>query len=149
MSALLQLLLSKTHPQQKQPTESMFASLSKLSRILWVIGCVLLPVIGVFHGSGINYVNGIVQESDVSQLIKSIFPVLFLFPTFQLIGMGAIGFLAVKKKTNHGILLTLSILILIYSILAFILNAVIPGLILLVPSAVFLMVTWETWKRSS
>jgi len=112
-------------------------------KTLCTAASILLIIIGIFHGSGINYINGLVQESDVSQLVKNIFPVLFILPSLELIGLGIIAFFAVKQPTNHNILLTLSILILIDSILAFWLNAIIPGLILLTPSLIFLLAAWS------
>ena len=105
---------------------------------------ILLLFVGLFHGSGINYINGTVQTSNVSQLVKDVFPVLFISPSIQLIGLGIIGLFAVNKHTNYNILLTLSILVLTNSILAFWLNAIIPGFILLIPSLIYLIAAWSS-----
>lgn len=117
---------------------------TKTIKILCSMASILLLFVGLFHGSGINYINGTVQTSNVSQLVKDVFPVLFISPSIQLIGLGIIGLFAVNKHTNYNILLTLSILVLTNSILAFWLNAIIPGFILLIPSLIYLIAAWSS-----
>lgn len=117
---------------------------TKTVKILCTAASILLLIIGIFHGSGINYINGLVQNSDVSQLVKNVFPILFILPSFQLIGLGTIGLFAIKKPINCNILLTLSVLVMIDSIFAFWLNAIIPGFILLAPSLIYLVAAWSS-----
>lgn len=113
-------------------------------KILCTIASSILIFIGLFHGSGIVYINGMVQESDVSNLVKNVFPILFISPSIQLIGIGIIGFFAVTQHYNYRILLTLSILVLINACFAFFLNALIPGIILLTSSFMYSVVAWRS-----
>lgn len=121
---------------------------TKSAKTISLIGCVLLLIVGVFHGSGINYINDLVQESDVSQLVKTIFPVLFILPSLQLIGLGIIGILAIRRS-NYEILFALTALTLADALLAFWLGAVIPGLILAIPSIIFFVVAISFKKAAS
>jgi len=120
---------------------------SKHIKILCVVASGLLIVMGIFHGSGINYVNGLVQESDVPQLVKQVFPVLFILPSIQLIGLGVFGLLAYKQPINPGVLLTLSVLVMVDAILAFWLNALFPGIVLLLPSLLYLIAARSVSKN--
>ena len=121
---------------------------TKSIKFLCSVASILLLLIGLFHGSGINYINGSVQASDVSQLVKNVFPVLFISPSAQLLGLGILGLFAVNKNTDHQILFTLSILVLINSFFAFWLNAVIPGLILLTPSLIYFIAAWSSKNQN-
>jgi len=112
-----------------------------LPKRLCVLGSILLTIIGIFHASGISYVNSLVQNSDVTNLVKSIFPILFILPTIQLFGFAIFGLIASYMGQHaNKVLIPLSILILIDAMLAFYLNAIIPGLILALPSAIFFFV---------
>ncbi|MEM6830533.1 MAG: hypothetical protein AAF551_08440 [Bacteroidota bacterium] len=116
----------------------------KSTKTSCTIASILLLIIGLFHGSGINFINGLVQESDVSQLVKNVFPVLFISPSIQLIGIGVIGLFAVNENVNYKILFTLSVLVLMDVIFAFWLDALIPGIVLLIPSAIYLVAAWSS-----
>ncbi len=120
--------------------------LEKKIKTSCIAASIFLLIVGIFHGSGINYVNNLVQQSNVSSLVKNIFPILFLLPSVQLIGLGVIGILTVRRKPNYAILLTLSIWVLVNSIFAFWLKAIIPGIILLVPSLIFMIAAWTQKK---
>ncbi|MEL6252374.1 MAG: hypothetical protein AAFR87_10230 [Bacteroidota bacterium] len=108
-------------------------------KLICYIASSLLIIMGIFHGSGINYLTEIVQDSNVSDLVKDIFPVLFIIPSIQLIGLAVLGIMVASMgKYAYRILLLLTILVLIDAILAFYLNALIPGLILSIPAFMFL-----------
>ena len=118
----------------------------KTSKALCITGSGLLLIMGIFHGSGINYLNNMVQTSNSPELIKNIFPVLFIFPTIQLVGLAIFGVIASNmKRQANKILIPLSIFVLIDAILAFYLSATIPGLVLLVPFFIFILVAY--WNK--
>lgn len=121
---------------------------NKTTSTLCTAASILLLIIGLFHGSGIIYISGMVQKSDVSNLVKNVFPVLFISPSVQLLGLGVIALFTVNKHANYKILFTLSILVLINSIFAFWLNAVIPGLILLTPSLIYFIAAWSSMNQN-
>ncbi len=103
-----------------------------------IIGILLLLFIALFHASGFNYISGLVESSKVSDLIKSIFHVLFILPTIQLIGLATFGIMALYlKEEANKILIPLAVLVLVDALLAFYLNALIPGLVLAVPAILF------------
>jgi len=117
---------------------------NSISKYLCVVGSVLLLIIAVFHGSGLNYVSGLVQESDVSDLIKKIFPVLFILPTLQLIGFAILGWIASSMKQQaNKVLIPIALFVLIDAFLGFYLGAIIPGLILMIPALLFGVVAWK------
>jgi hypothetical protein len=116
---------------------------TKSIKMLCSVASISLLLVGLFHGSGIEYINGLVQASDLSQFVKKVFPVLYISPSVQLLGLGIIGLLVMNNHTNYKILFTLSILVLVNSVFAFWLSAVIPGFILLVPSSIYFVAAWS------
>ena len=118
--------------------------MNRMSKVLCLIGSSLLIIMALFHGSGFHYIDNLVQTSNSSELIKNIFPVLFILPTIQLIGLAVFGLVAAftKSQANH-ILIPLSVLILIDAILAFYLHAVLPGGMLVSASLIFILVVFR------
>ncbi|MEL7004982.1 MAG: hypothetical protein AAFN93_19915 [Bacteroidota bacterium] len=120
----------------------------KLSKPLCIIASILLLIMALFHGSGINYVNDIVKASNVEGFIKDIFPVLFILPTIQLIGLAVFGFIAISmKQLAYKILIPVSTFAFIDALFAFYLNAIIPGLILILPTVLYMLAAY--WYKSS
>lgn len=111
----------------------------KQNNTLIIVASTLLLAIGVFHGSGINYLGEMVQASDVAPIVRKIFPVLFILPSLQLIGLALIGLVARRKPINHQVFFVLFILVLIDAMLAFWLGALIPGIILALPALIYLL----------
>ena len=92
----------------------------------------------LLHGSGINYVNLRIQQSDSESFIKEIFPILFVHPSIQLFGLAGLGILTLFMRHEiEKILFFISILVLLDSILAFTLGATIPGILLIFSSFIF------------
>jgi len=115
-------------------------STGRKSKILCLIGSSILFIIAVFHGSGFNYVNSLVLSSDVPDFIKEVFPVLFILPSLQLLGLATFGFIApYLKDTVHKILIPLSIFILADAALAIYLDALIPALVLALSACLFVL----------
>ena len=111
---------------------------SKITKISTLIGCSLLITMALFHGSGIFYLSDLVQQSDADPIIKKIFPVLFAHPSIQLFGLAGLGIVTFFMKHEIGkILLFIAILVLVDSVLAFFLGAMLPGLVLVLTSSVF------------
>ena len=119
----------------------------KTIKISCTVASILLLVIGLFHASGIAYINEMVQTSNVAELVKNIFPVLFIAPSTQLIGLGVIGLFAIKAHPNYHILFTLAALVLFNAIFAFWLNALIPGVVLMIPSVIYLAAGWSSKQK--
>ncbi|WP_421870733.1 hypothetical protein [Marinoscillum sp.] len=115
---------------------------SGVMNVLCAIACILLLAVGILHMSGINYINDMVQQSDVSDLVKQIFPILFLAPSIQLIVLAIFGLIALSKPSRIVYAL-ISVFVLIDAIFAFWLNALIPGVILLLPGVIFVFLAWK------
>lgn len=110
--------------------------------VLCAIACILLLAVGILHLSGINYINDMVQQSNVSDLVKQIFPILFLAPSIQLIVLAIFGLIALSKPSRIVYAL-IAVFVLIDAVFAFWLNALIPGLILLLPGVIFVFLAWK------
>lgn len=119
--------------------------MGKLDRTLCFIGSGLLLAIAALHSSGTNYINGIAQKSDLPAFIKTVFPVLFILPTIQLVGLAAFGVIASTMKNQaNKVLIPLAILVFVNALLAFYLNALLPGFILAIPATIFALVAYRT-----
>ena len=71
---------------------------SKTSRILILIGSILLFIMAIFHGSGLFYVSDLMNESNAEVFLKEIIPVLFAHPSIHLIGLTALGITTLYLK---------------------------------------------------
>ena len=93
---------------------------------------VLLIVMATFHGSGLFFITEKINASNLSDSIKSIFPVLFVLPSIELIGLGALCFLApmLNGGRTHLVYYIVFCLVLLNATLAFYLKAWIPGIVL-------------------
>ena len=114
---------------------------SKKSKATIVIGSVLLIIMGLFHGSGINYVTDIVQQSNSESFIKEIFPVLFAHPSVHLLGLAVLGIVTLYMSQDaKKVLLVISSLIVIDALIAFYMSAIVPGVLLLASAFCFFLV---------
>ncbi len=112
--------------------------MDKRSKILTFVGIGLLIIMAGFHLSGISYVTSEMNESDAKEFLKSIFGVLFVHPSLQLILLAVLGLLSLSMGKQAGkIQVFISASILIDAVLAFYLGAVPPGLMLLIAAAAF------------
>ncbi|MEM7380221.1 MAG: hypothetical protein AAF361_03370 [Bacteroidota bacterium] len=122
----------------RSDTKSGFTSRS--SKFFVISGCLLLALMAVFHGSGIQFVNAEVTKSNTADFIKEIFPVLFIHPSIHLFGLAAFGALTLRMKDDRKkVLVMISSLIVISSLAAFYLSAILPGLLLLSAAFCFLI----------
>lgn len=104
---------------------------SKKSRVLILIGSILLTIMAVFHGSGFVYVSDAISKSNSEDFLKEIVPVLFAHPSIHLIGLASFGFLTLFLQYDaKKILFLLSAFVFIDGILAFYLGGIIPGALL-------------------
>ncbi|PRX56445.1 hypothetical protein [Flagellimonas meridianipacifica] len=111
---------------------------SNITKTSTIIGCTLLIIMALFHGSGFFYVTDVIQKSNSEPFIKKIFPILFAHPSIQLFGLAGLGVLTLFMKHEiEKILFFIAILVFIDSLLAFFLGAVIPGILLVFSSSVF------------
>ena len=105
-----------------------------------ILGSLLLLVMAAFHGSGFSYVRAAIEESNASGFLKDIVPVLFAHPSIHLIGLAAFGFLALTLKQDAPmVLLLLAMLVLADGLLAFYLGGVLPGVLLSLAAAFFVL----------
>ncbi len=115
-----------------------------LSRILCFVASGLLLAMAAFHGSGIFYMQDLIQDSDSPDIIKQVFPVLFILPSIELAGLALFGIIAPSLKQYAArILFPLATLVLINALLAFYLTALIPGFILMAPSLIYFYAAYE------
>ena len=123
---------------------------SRTSKILILVGSILLVVMAIFHGSGIFYVSDLVNKSNTDEFLREIIPVLFAHPSIHLIGLSALGFVSLYLKQDaKKILYLLTILVLIDTVLAFLIGGPIPGIILTVPVLCFSFATFITYPNAA
>lgn len=109
-----------------------------MRKIALILGCALLVAMAILHGSGFAYVNGLFQASNAPSFLKDVFPVLFLLPSLQLLGLAAFGFLSTYLATAaQRVQLLTGILVLIDALLACWAQAWVPGILLTVAAGCF------------
>ena len=113
---------------------------TKITKGSTIVGCSLLTIMAVFHLSGIQYINGLIQQSNSRSFVKEIFPILFVHPSIQLLGLAGLGMLTLFMRYESGkILVFIAIMVLLDSFLAFHLGAILPGILLIFTSIIFLL----------
>ena len=123
--------------------------ISKTSRILIITGSILLFIMAMFHGSGIFYVNDLINESNAEGFLKEIVPVLFAHPSIHLFGLAALGIMSLYLKLEaRKILFLLTILVLKDTTLAFIVGGLIPDFILTAPIVCFSIARFKINQNS-
>ena len=111
---------------------------SRMSKVLNVIGCILLLVMAIFHGSGYSFIKETIDASNSEAFLKEIVPTLFVHPSIHLIGLAAVGVLAIYiSEGKRKILLLLSLLVGLDALLAFNLGGILPGILLLAAALCF------------
>ncbi|SHG28401.1 hypothetical protein [Flagellimonas flava] len=110
----------------------------KITKPSTIIGSVLLILIALFHGSGIGYVTNLMVKSNAEPFLKEIFPILFILPTLQLLGLAIFGLLTLGMQHEvKKILFLIAILVIVNSILALYLGAIVPSVLLFFSSFAF------------
>ncbi len=113
---------------------------SKVFKVLCIVGCSLLLVMSLFHGSGFFHVKELITQSNAEGFLKDIVPVLFAHPSMHLIGLAIFGVLALSLgKEAKKVLWLLSALIIADALLAFYLGGIIPGVLLLTAAFCFII----------
>lgn len=113
---------------------------SKNSKVATIVGSVLLIVMALFHGSGINYVSDLMQQSNTASFLKEMTPILFAHPSIHLLGLSMLGIMTMNMgKEIRKVLYAIIALIVVDALVAFYLGAMIPGALLLVAAICFLI----------
>ncbi len=118
------------------------------SNILCISGSTLLLIMALFHGSGFAYVSEAIISSNAEEFLKDIVPILFAHPSIHLISLSAFGILIIFLDHHYKKISTLlSVIIMIDAGLAFYLGGIIPGALLTIAAACFILVSLEVIKR--
>ena len=113
---------------------------SKNSKVATIVDSVLLIVMALFHGGGMNYVSDLMQQSDTESFLKEMIPVLFAHPSIYLLGLSMLGIVTLNMGQEiRKVLFAIAALIVVDALIAFNLSAIIPGALLLVAAFCFLI----------
>lgn len=114
--------------------------MTKTSKLLCYTGSGLLLFMGLFHGSGLQYFTGLIKQSDASDLLKEVVPVLFAHPSIHLFGLAALGILTTTMKYEfQKLLIVITIFIFIDAALGFYVGGLVPGIALALAGLFFLL----------
>lgn len=114
--------------------------MTKSSKWLCLVGSSFLLIMAGFHGSGLSYIKGVMDDSNAKDFLKEIMPVLFAHPSLHLAVLAIFGFFAPSfKEGANNVLLLIAVLVLVDSLLAFYLAAILPGILLLTAGLAFFM----------
>lgn len=117
---------------------------SKSFKLFVSLGCILLVVMALFHGSGLKFVNDTLLESNSKGFIKDIFPVLFVHTSVHLFSLAIFGIATLSMSDGHKtILKIIASFIIISSLAAFYLTAIAPGILLLLSASCFLIANFK------
>ncbi|MFS4447661.1 hypothetical protein [Maribacter sp. 2307UL18-2] len=112
----------------------------KTTTLFTTIGSILLLVMAAFHGSGFFYVREAITSSNAEDFLKDIVPALFAHPSIHLMGLSALGLLTLwLRHEAYKVAWLLAALIALDAVLAFYLGGCIPGLLLLLAAACFVL----------
>lgn len=124
--------------------------MSKLDKRLCIVGSLLLLAMGLFHGSGLNWVTSELAESSAKPFLKDVFPVLFIHVSIQLIGLASLGAaVAFFRGSFRIVAIYIAIMVGLNTALAFWLGAYPPGVLLACAAACFGIVGIRAKESSS
>ncbi len=104
------------------------------------MGSAFLLIMGAFHGSGIYFVSEAIDQSNAEEFLKDIVPVLFAHPSIHLIGLAALGVLALfLKHEMRKLTWALAALVILDALLGFYLGGAIPGILLSVAALCYVV----------
>ena len=110
----------------------------------------MLLIMALLHGSGFAFVVGAMNESNARDFLKDIFPVLFAHPSIQLGGLAVLGLVCSRRLiAMRPALMVVAVLVAIDAGLAFLLSALVPGLLLTAAAACFLAAFVMTGSAAS
>ncbi|MEM1338875.1 MAG: hypothetical protein AAF634_10850 [Bacteroidota bacterium] len=108
--------------------------------ILIIIGSGLLLVLALFHGSGFVFVVDKMNQSNAASFLKEIMPVLFLQPSINLLSLACFaGITIFLKERGFPVLVLVCIFSGINLVFALYLEAYVPGAIMFMALACFLL----------
>ncbi len=86
---------------------------------------------GLFHGSGLNWISNEIAESNVKPFLKEVFPVLFIHVSIQMVGLAILGASLVFFQNGIRVIASfITIMVAANVVLAFWLGAYPPGIAL-------------------
>ncbi|MEL7023553.1 MAG: hypothetical protein AAGL69_07360 [Pseudomonadota bacterium] len=101
-------------------------------------GSLMLLATAALHASGYSWIAESIQESDLSDFLKSILPSLFLYPSILMIVLAVAATLALRwPAVATGVWGVVCVIVALNSLLGFILGGPVPGLVLLVAAGLF------------
>ena len=124
--------------------------MSKLSKFFCIVGSVLLLIMGLFHGSGLNWISGEISKSNAEPFLKEVFPVLFAHVSIHLLGMAILGLSLIWfHKAARVVSIFIAAMVMANVVFAFYLGASPPGVLLLCAAICFVLVAVTYSERSS
>lgn len=107
-----------------------------MKKIVLFLGIALLLVMAILHASGFYYVTKLFRQTNAPTFLQAVFPILFLFPSIQLLGLAAFALLSnYLGEGARQVLWVTTILVMVNAGLAFVLQAWLPGVLLLIASS--------------
>ena len=111
---------------------------SKVNKALVIAGSSLLIVMSLFHSSGILYISDLMNKTNSESFLKEIFPVLFVHPSVQLLGLGILGIITLfMKYETKKVRVFIGVFVFLDALFALYLSAMIPSIVLAVAAMVF------------
>jgi hypothetical protein len=111
--------------------------ISRTVMILTIIGSVMHLAMAALHASGYSYITKSLTESDVSDFLKDILPILFLYPSVVMVALVIFALSSLRKKEAAFIFAAISLALLINTVPGFILGGLILGGVLLFATGLF------------
>ncbi len=98
-----------------------------MSAVSCTIGIAFVLAIAALHISGFDHYTSQIRESDASDFLKDMFPILYAMPSLYLLTLGAFGVLALFAPTaRRPICLILAVAVVAAGALALMLGEWIP-----------------------
>ncbi len=111
-----------------------------MSRISCLLGILFVLAIAALHASGFPYYNGQMVESNASDFLKGMFPILYFMPSLYLFFMAVFGVLAlVTPAARRSICLALAAAVFGCGALALLLREWTPVVVMGAGAALFVI----------
>ena len=124
--------------------------MTRAAKVLCVVGCILLLVTAIFHGTGHSEVSDSIASSSASAFLKLAVPGLWLHFSIHLVALAAFGILAsfFLAQGARALVALLALVVVADAVLVFSMAGFFAGVALLVAAALCFALAAVISKKS-
>ncbi len=112
--------------------------MNKSIKVSTIVAAILLISVGLFHASGLSWLTSEVAQSNAPEMIKEVFPILFIHVSIQCVGLACLSVLSIRFVNAHKLICYfVGVMVVVNAGLAVWLSAYPPAVVLMVIAVLY------------